>query len=195
MRFQDLKYPIHLYHGDVPKGRPDYDKITGLSLSYDDYKHIKHDIRNRIDLPSCSVESIQSESVMEYINWWEWVDVLNHAHRVLVPGGLLRLSVPDYRADVLKARCQYNASGAVCYDPGGGVDVKWFPTADAVFWLCSQSRFESVILRHGIWADGTVTMEYLDDSFGYVKRTPYHDVRAQNPNRVLSLVVDLAKMQ
>ena len=201
MRVQDLKKPIHLYAGDVPEGRPYHAPVVGLSLSYDDDRHILHDIRKPLPLPDNSVESYQSESVMEYIDWWLWPQIISEAHRVLVRGGIFRLSVPDYRADVLRARCRYNESGMVCYDPGGGVDVKWFPTVESVMWLCEQSDFwryngiySGIInLMHGIHEDGRVTMEDIDYSRGYIKRTPDHDTRAQNPRRVLSLVVDLIK--
>jgi SAM-dependent methyltransferase len=197
MRVQDLMGPIHLYAGDVPEGRPYHAPVVGLSLSYDNDRHILHDIRNTLPFDNETVHSYQSESVMEYIDWWLWPKIISEAHRVLVSGGIFRLSVPDYQADVLCARCQYNESGAVCYDPGGGVDVRWFPTVEPVLWLCNQSDFRYydgyITLMHGIYADGHVTMKDIDYSMGYIKRTPDHDPRAQNPRRVLSLVVDMVK--
>ena len=115
MLFQDIKNKdkIYLYCGDLPHQRIEYTKLNfiGLSLSQSNYNHIKHDITNKFDLFDNSVDIIQSEDVMEHIEYDKLINIINEIYRVLKKGGLFRLSLPDYRCDILYNRSLKNTNG------------------------------------------------------------------------------------
>ena len=53
------------------------------------------DIRKRLPLADGNVDFIYCSQVLEHMERWEALHVLRECHRVLVPGGCLRVSVPD----------------------------------------------------------------------------------------------------
>jgi len=110
--------PIKLYAGDVPD-MPEYAGLTGLSLRQKNDNHIKHDVTKRHPFKDNSVNSYQSEDVFEHIEYDKIADIINDIYRILKPGGLFRLSLPDYRCDVLRKRSIYE-DGEIVYDPFGG---------------------------------------------------------------------------
>ena len=83
---------IHLGCGKRDFG-PDWDHIDGS-----DFQHLKsHDIV-RLPYPDNSVDLIYASHVFEYFDRIEAKVVLQEWHRVLRPGGVLRLAVPDFAA-------------------------------------------------------------------------------------------------
>ena len=124
MKFEDIKENsnIYLYCGDLPTININYTKIPsiGLSLYRSDNYHIRHDITNKLDLKDNSVDIIQSEDVMEHIEYSKLKDTINEIYRVLKPGGLFRLSMPDYRCDVLYNRSLKDKDDNIIFDSGGG---------------------------------------------------------------------------
>jgi SAM-dependent methyltransferase len=108
-----------LYVGDIPR-KPEYANCFGLSLSQNNINHIKHDITKRIPLPDSSVQIVQSEDVFEHIEPMLLVEIINDIHRILKPGGIFRLSMPDYRCDFLHDRSIKDEQGTILFDPGGG---------------------------------------------------------------------------
>ncbi len=71
-----------------------------LHIDLSDYPHI--DYKWRVDsLPMVednTVELIYASHVLEYFSDVEAISVLQEWHRVLQPGGILRLAVPDFEA-------------------------------------------------------------------------------------------------
>ena len=67
-----------------------------------EYPHIdhKHDIRSLPMIQDESVDLIYACHVLEYFDRIEVLDVLKEWRRVLRPGGVLRLAVPDFEAMV-----------------------------------------------------------------------------------------------
>lgn len=65
-----------------------------------DFPHIdyRHDIRSLPMIADASAELIYACHVLEYFDWVEVRDVLKEWKRVLAPGGVLRLAVPDFEA-------------------------------------------------------------------------------------------------
>lgn len=57
---------------------------------------------------------------MEHIKYTDLPDILNEIYRILKPGGLFRLSVPDYNCDILWERSEKDSNGKIRFDPGGG---------------------------------------------------------------------------
>jgi hypothetical protein len=116
------------------------------------------------------------------------------------------LSLPDYRCDILAARCLKNERGEILFDPGGGGFFKgakigggghlWFPRYETVRDLLRRSRFrDSFTFYHCYLENGKSLLQDIDYANGYVKRTPDHDPRVRNPWRPMSIVVDAVKLK
>ena len=200
------KNPLRLYIGDIPKERPQYRTYIGLSINHNDGKHIPHNILNPIPLEDNSVELIQAEDVFEHIEYEKLPKVIDEIYRVLNPGGMFRLSIPDYRCDFLINRTKKDAQGNLQFDPGGGgkfVNGKvvagghvWFPLYENVKSLTENTKFNSegkVDFLHYYDENGKSVTNKIDYSKGFVERTPDHDDRVKKPYRAMSLVVDFYK--
>lgn len=196
----------HLYAGDWPSRRPNPKGFIGLSLSQNNRTHILQDVtKPHVLIPDNSVEIYQAEDVLEHIEYDQISAVLSEVHRILKPGGLFRLSVPDYRCDILYDRCLKTADGLIYHDPGGGgrwdpVNKRvvggghvWFPTIEKVNLLLENSPFQNIKYLHYIDGLGNSIMHQIDHSLGKVLRTPDFDSRVQSPNKVMSIVVDCIK--
>lgn len=207
MKFEDLigKEKIYLYAGHIPSNRPSLTKIPfiGLCPSLNDKTHIPHDVTQRHDLPDGIVDIYQSEDVFEHIEYSKLVNTINDIYRILKPGGLFRLSVPDYRCDVLVQRSSKDAAENIYYDPGGGGSYQngrvvdgghvWFPKYETVKSLLEQTHFKNITFFHYYDPSGRSICRKIDYSKGYIQRTPDHDRRVQKPARVMSIVVDCIK--
>lgn len=193
---------IDLYAGDLPDD-PRYERYIGLSLTRSDSRHLRHDVTARLPLPDGSVDVYQSEDVFEHIEPRLLPALIDEVHRVLKPGGLLRLSVPDYRCDLLRARTQKDERGQLLFDPGGGGAYRdgrvvdgghvWFPTYEAVKAILEATRFTDVTFLHYYDPSGRPVTKPIDYSLGHVMRTPDHDARVRDPYRPMSIVVDCRK--
>jgi SAM-dependent methyltransferase len=211
MNFKDLKgrKRICLYAGDLPN-RPQICKkyqtpFIGLSLHRNDNKHIRHDIRNQMSLSSNSVDVYQSEDVFEHIDYNLLLPIVNEVYRVLKRGGLFRLSVPDYRCDVLYNRCKKDGKGRLLHDPRGGGyyhvesnSVKggghvWFPVFETVGLIFRLSHFKNYTFLHYYDTDGKSITDTVDYDWGSISRTPDFVEKVQNPYRAWSIIVDAWK--
>lgn len=63
-----------------------------------DYEHIKHHDITKFNFEDNSVDLIYASHVFEYFDRDEAKEVLKEWLRVLKPGGILRLAVPDFEA-------------------------------------------------------------------------------------------------
>lgn len=196
---------IYLYAGDVPK-TGHYKHCIGLSLTQKNQNHINHDITNPMPLPDNCIDRYQSEDVFEHIEYEKLVAVINDIYRALKPGGLLRISMPDYRCDYLYNRAWKDENGHIFFDPGGGGKYRngkvikgghlWFPTIEQVTQLLEQTKFHThrhIEYLHYYDIGGKSITNPIDYSLGYISRTPDHDRRVQTPYRAMSIVVDLYK--
>ena len=193
---------IFLYAGDIPQnGR--YKKFVGLSLSQENSQHIKHDVTKTLPFNDSSVDIYQSEDVFEHLALEALPEILNDIYRVLKTGGIFRLSLPDYRCDILRNRALRNEAGQIIFDPGGGgelIDGKvtgrghlWFPVYDTVKELLNKTKFERIYFYHYYEETGRGVTNPIDYSIGHIHRTPDHDRRVKNPHRPMSIVVDCIK--
>ena len=148
MKFNDIinNDNIFLYCGDIVKQRRDYTNtpFIGLSLHRDNQYHIQHDMTLPIPLKDNTVDIVQSEDVMEHIEYSMLKKSIDEIFRVLKPGGLFRLSMPDYKCDVLYNRSEKDCNGNIIFDSGGGgrydrINKKvitgghvWFPVFNSV---------------------------------------------------------------
>ena len=197
-----------LYAGKLRRALPQFATHFGITPFYASTRNIHHDVAKPFPIPDGSVELFQSEDVFEHIELAEMVAIFNEIHRVLSPGALFRLSLPDYHLDLNIQRCQKGSTGEIVFDPGGGghfADGRvtggghlWFPTIEIVRDLFKNSLFGA----HGIVeflqynnSDGTFKLDPIDYSLGYIQRTPDHDDRVSSHPRAISIVVDAYKQK
>jgi SAM-dependent methyltransferase len=202
--FNDLKMKkvIYLYAGDIPQNGL-YSKFIGLSLSQANSKHIKHDVNKKLSLEDSCVDIYQSEDVFEHIDLENLPLIIDEIYRVLKPGGIFRLSLPDYGCDILYNRTLKNEKNELLFDPLGGgefIDGKvvkgghlWFPRYQTVKDLLEKTRFKNVEFYHYYDDLGKSVTNPIDYTIGHVMRTPDHDQRVKNPYRGMSIVVDCMK--
>jgi SAM-dependent methyltransferase len=209
--FSDIKnnHKIYLYAGDM-----DIDRITktnknfiGLSLTNSNNYHIKHDVTKPIELNDNTVDIYQSEDVFEHIEYLQLNTIFNEIYRVLKPGGLFRLSIPDYKCDILQNRSLKDACGNIFHDPGGGGNYDflnnkvingghvWFPNFNLVYYIFEKSNFniEKVHFLHYYDSSNNAIVKTIDYNMGYISRTPDNDSRVKEPYRPMSIVVDCYK--
>lgn len=208
MYFRDIKNNknIYLYAGDCINNKTNI-QFVGLSLENNNDTNIKHNVLNKMDINDNSVDIYQSEDVFEHIEYDKLCDVINEIYRVLKPGGLFRLSMPDYRCDVLYNRSEKNEKNEIIFDKGGGgnYDYKnkkvingghlWFPKYELVKHLLDNTNFENDKIKYLHYYDenSNPITKIIDYSKGYIQRTPDNDKRVQKPYRVMSIVVDCYK--
>lgn len=192
---------MKLYAGDIYNLDGFYDGWVGLSLSRENKNHIKHDMRNKLPFEDGSIDAFQSEDVFEHIKYRLLPEIIDDIYRVLKSGALFRLSLPDYRCDILRERSLYDFEGNLVYDPhDGGTDKNpshlWFPVIESVRSLLEKTKFYmqgKIEYLHYYETDGLPITKQIDYSRGMVRRTPDHDDRVKNPYRPMSIVVDMYK--
>jgi predicted SAM-dependent methyltransferase len=213
MKFSELSsLPyVNLYAGDIPDS-PEYRnrQIVGLSLRREDKRHIRHDVSKPLPIPNGSIDSYQSEDVFEHIEYEKLPLTISEIHRVLKKGGLFRLSLPDYRCDVLLNRSIKDTEGNILFDPLGGGAYRrrflifgakqvvngghvWFPKYEDVSALLNHSQFSSVEFFHYYDENGAPHTKPIDYTKGFITRTPDNDTRVSSPFRPMSIVVDCIK--
>ncbi|MBT3652136.1 MAG: methyltransferase domain-containing protein [Euryarchaeota archaeon] len=211
MEFKDLQESenIYLYAGDLPEVNRENVPFIGLTLKpesewWNEF-HIKHDVTGAIDLPDNSVDIFQSEDVFEHIDYDQLKSAINEIYRVLKPGGLFRLSMPDYRCDLLHERSKKDKHGNIIFDRGGGgryLRIKkkvvdgghvWFPKYESTKSLLDSTEFTDINFLHYYDTDGTPILNKIDYSKCFVRRTPDFDERVSSPMRPMSIVVDCSK--
>ncbi|ORB37218.1 hypothetical protein BST39_19265 [Mycobacterium paraseoulense] len=183
---------------------------VGLSLTQADEWHIRHDVTKPLPLSDESVDTYQSEDVFEHIAYGKIPATLFEIYRVLKKGGLFRLSLPDYRCDLLYERSVKDGEGNIVFDPFGGGAYKrrppifgkktvvkgghvWFPKFEDAAQLLRNTEFSSVEFLHYYDENGAPHTKPIDYSKGFVKRTPDNDERVSRPFRPMSIVVDCIK--
>ena len=200
-----LKEPVRmLYAGRLRRGLPQYDTHHGLTPYFVSGRNISHDVTKPYPLPDNSIDRYQSEDVFEHVELAKLPAMLAEIHRILKPGALFRLSLPDYNFDLYRARSQKDAAGNFLFDPGGGGEYRdgkviggghlWFPTIDLVRSRIEASPFAATAryLQYNL-PDGSHVGERIDYSLGYVQRTMDNDPRVADRPRPVSIVVDMIK--
>lgn len=211
MKFEDLTTfnEIYLYLGDMSEQRRlvTNKNFIGLSLTQNNNLHIRHDVTNSIPLKDNTVDIVQSEDVMEHIEYDLLTETINEIYRILKPDGLFRLSLPDYGCDILYNRSRKDKNLNIIFDDGGGgkydeINKKvidgghvWFPTYDKVKSLLETTYFSSdkINYLHYYDTNNAPVTNKIDYTKGYISRTPDNDSRVKNPYRPMSIVVDCYK--
>lgn len=191
---------IQLYAGDLVDRieKNNNDNLVGLVIHKGDRYSIHHDITWEYPLPDNCVCTYQSEDVFEHIELKKMPHVLEEIYRILEPGGLLRISCPDYKHSVLRRRSVIE-NGRIIFDPGGGGQYingrvqggghVWFPTYEIVKKLLEDSPFQKYEFLHYYDEDGVPIRKKIDYTKGYIQRTPDHI----GEEGAISIVVDCYK--
>lgn len=130
---------------------------------------VRHDVRRRFPYSDASVDAIYSSHTLEHLYLDDARRVLEECQRVLRPGGILRLALPDagmWARDLLdgvtfSAECpglEFNARLAAhpFHPPSarrrllglvGSPTHRWQPTEDLVVWLFESAGFVDVTRR------------------------------------------------
>ncbi len=207
--------PGYIYFGNLLPREEQYKSglFRGLALAPKYDRDIAHDARQRMLFADDSVRGFQSQDVFEHIAFEKLPAILDDIYRCLCPGGIFRMSVPDYHAAVLRRRSVYDADGRILCDlmmggrveslkgdgvqvhlaPGGGSHL-CFPTHDQVLRLILASKVRKceTITVHQAWLNAReFVCNEFEQSIMPVTRTPGRDARAEG--KPLSIVVDFVK--
>jgi hypothetical protein len=205
----------YIYFGNLLPQEAQYksDLFIGLALTKMYDKNIVHDATTSLPFADNSIIGFQSQDVFEHIGYEKIRDILDDIFRCLRPGGIFRLSLPDYNSPLLKSRSLYDCEGNVLCDAAmggsvkasmnGGLDVNfaqggnshlWFPTYRKVLHVIVSSRIRkcSSISIHQAWIDSkTYVCRDFDQTIMPVVRTPPRDMRANG--KPISIVIDFIK--
>ena len=108
----------YLYFGSLGLHERQYQvpNFVGLALHPAHDREMAHDATAALPFADDSIAKIQAQDVLEHLPLDKVPFVLDEIYRVLRPGGIFRLSVPDYRSPVMKRRSIYDARGRVTGD-------------------------------------------------------------------------------
>lgn len=206
----------HLYFGNLTTGERQYasGRFVGLALAPQHSQEIRHDARQKLPVADNSVERIQSQDVFEHLAYDELPAIFDDIHRALKPGGIFRLSLPDYGSPFLLRRCVFDEQGRILADlrmggrvawdrkgrqrkveflPDGNAHL-WFPTWELVWGLIRRSTIEhcAAIRFHHYFVNREeyVMQDYPEEEM-FVMRAPPHDQRGGG--LPISLIVDFVK--
>jgi SAM-dependent methyltransferase len=195
-----------LYAGSLDRNDTQFAGYYGMRLSAPSRRNLVQDVSQPFPIADNTIDSFMAEDVLEYPPYEALPAILDEIYRVLKPGGLFRMSVPDFRNPLYLDRSLKAADGTILFDPVGGgrfVDgnvmhggITWFPVYETVKAAYDASRFGHegrVEFLHYTEASGVSVLRDIDHSLGAIRRTPDFDARAQNPRRSLSIVVDAIK--
>ncbi|HWX90154.1 MAG TPA: methyltransferase domain-containing protein [Rhizomicrobium sp.] len=192
----------YLYFGSLGPHERQFQipNFTGLALEPAHDREMKHDLAAALPYPAGSIAKIQAQDVLEHLAFDKVPFVLDEIYRVLKPGGIFRLSVPDYRCPVLKRRSIYDARGRVIgdllmgaasyLDPATGeARVRfsedgeahlWFPRYELITHLVlkSEIRKAQIHFYQGFLDDHTYLCEPVPENEMFVQRAAPHDQRA-----------------
>lgn len=205
----------YLYFGNLLPYEKQYvsGMFAGLALVPRYANDIRHDARDPLPFADGSVPGFQSQDVFEHFEYSSVPRVLDEIYRCLRPGGLFRLSRPDYNSPLLRGRAVYDDEGRILCDvamggrlacklnervtvsfPAGGDAHVWFPTYDGLLRLLIASdirRCASIEVHHAWFSRHEYVCKPFDQSLMPVQRSPPSDMRAGG--KPVSLVVDFVK--
>ena len=102
----------YLYFGSLGPHERQFQipNFIGLALEPAHEREIQHDLTAALPYDDDSIAKIQAQDVLEHLPFENVPFVLDEIYRVLKPGGIFRLSVPDYRSPVHNRRSLYDCA-------------------------------------------------------------------------------------
>ena len=206
----------YLYYGGIGAHERQYQipNFVGLALHPKGDREIKHDATDPLPYADNSIRKVQSQDVFEHLPKETIPAILDDIYRVLKPGGVFRLSVPDYRSPLLTRRSVYNRDGEVIADlmMGGSVQYDastasaaaqfttdgnahiWFPKYETVLDLVIRSQIrkcsEIKFYQYFIDDKNYVVEEYPENEMHVTRSVPFDNRAGGAP---ISIVVDFIK--
>jgi hypothetical protein len=206
----------YLYYGNlgISEHQFKFKKFLGLALYPTHEREIKHDAMTPLPFPAESITKIQSQDVFEHLAMDSIPFIFDEIFRVMAKGAIFRLSVPDYRSNLLRQRSIYDCNGKILGDlmmgasahynsSSGAVEINfikdgnahiWFPTYELIQDLISRSSIkncQTIKFRQCFLNDKEFICEALPDDELFVMRSVPHDMRAGG--KPVSIVVDFHK--
>ena len=127
------------------------------------------------------------------------VGVINEIYRILKPGGILRISLPDYGSRILREVVMCNDKGEMLYDPNGGGDYNeggvtggghiWFPTYEIVNSIMRDTKFDIIDFKC-YWLNDRLVRKTIDPNYGYLNRI----TNEMSDEAISCMMVDLKKL-
>jgi len=168
------KDPIYLNLGGGSNCHPrdGYQKYISIDINPPpEGRAVKHDLKDPIPLPDSSVTRILSEDFLEHIKVEEIEALLVECFRLLKPGGMMRIGVPDYNNP---KDYPYLKKGGDPRFPGHITLTNYKLMKKIV----EESPFPRYEFYH-YWDDGMFICKKIDYSFGMIRRTPDNDPRCR----------------
>jgi len=130
---------------------------------------VSHDLRTPIPLPDGSVTRILTEEFIEHIPIPDIASLLVECHRLLKPGGLMRVACPDYKNPKDRA---FFASGTDPRFPGHVTLTHY-----ALIWKLVEASPFTRFDFYQYWDGDHYHWQAIDYSVGMIQRTPEHYYR------------------
>ena len=205
----------YLYFGNLGPHERQYQvpNFIGLTLEPRHDREVRHDLAEALPYPDNSIAKVQAQDVLEHLPFDRVPFVLDEIYRVLKPGGVFRLSVPDYRSPVHRRRSLYDWRGRVTGDllmgaepyfdaatgdarirfAGDGEAHLWFPRYELITHLVlkSEIRKSRITFWQAFLDDHTFLAEPFPEDEMFVQRALPHDRRAGG--QPISIVADFVK--
>src|SRR6201991_5361233 len=150
----------YLYFGSLGRHERQFQvpNFIGLTLDPAHDREIKHNLTDPLPYAGDSIAKIQAQDVLEHVPFDKVPFVLDEIYRALRPGGIFRLSVPDYRSPVQKRRSIYDARGRVIGDllmgatsyldqATGDARVRFTDSGDAHLWFPRYELITHLVLK------------------------------------------------
>ncbi len=149
--------------------RPNYENYICVDLEPKAEMAVAHDLTKPIPLADNSVEGILSEHFLQYIKDEDIKNLLMECHRILKPGGLLRIAVADYHSP---RNLKYFEQGS---DPTHTDHIN-FTNYPQLNKLVKESPFTQYEF-YQYWDGDNFVYKKIDYSLGMIKRTCENDPR------------------
>jgi predicted SAM-dependent methyltransferase len=168
------KDPIYLNLGgaEFHHPRPGYEKYISVDLDPPPGEWtVTHDLTTPIPLPDRSVSRIHTEDFLEHLAVERIESLLAECYRLLAPGGMMRIGLPDYN----------NPKDRHCLEIGHDErDPKHITLTHygLVKGIIERSPFSHYEFYH-YWVDGAYVDGAMDFSLGMIKRTPGNHPRCR----------------
>ena len=206
----------YVYFGNLLVDEVQYEsgRFVGLCLSPQHDRELVQDLYEPLPIPDSCIAKVQAQDVLEHLEPARLPAVFDEVFRVLRPGGVFRVSVPDYRSPVQRARSVFDENGEVLadlmlgghvsydstsgtrrvtFDTGGDAHI-WFPTYESLMGIAMSSRLQEcadvVAYQYFRSSDEFVCLDIPDPEMP-VLRAPPLDERAGG--RPVSIVIDFIK--
>lgn len=197
----DFKKSVHFYAGNIcDEVHLKQNNLYGLSINQADDRHIFHDITQKYPLNDNCIDSYQAEDVLEHIELDKVIPVINEIYRILKPGSLFRICLPDYFSPHLKHVSMKDSKGKIIYDATGGGSLGklgvengghvWFPTYSNVKKILEETHFKKIDFLCYYTEQEDLVRKDIDFSKGYIRRIPE---KIDRNNLIYSMVIDCYK--